>query len=167
MARLPLLGASVRRAHLFVVVAALLLFSGCSAAGAMGWGDSDEDPVAAYEAALAPLKKRSDVLEQKFAEVQGQGYTGPEQVRSVLEEIIPEYAELLDETRDIEVASPDLQDAQEALVASLEKQQEGLELALRGMREGDPALVRQGGVALERAQALVDKHRRLLAAARE
>ncbi len=52
-------------------------------------------------------------------------------------------------------------------MASLEKQQEGLELALRGMHEGDPAMVRRAASPLKRAQALVEKHRRLLADARD
>lgn len=168
MARLPLLGALVGRARLVLVaVAGLLLVTGCSAAGALGWDDTDGDPVAAYEDALAPLKERSDVLEEKFAAVQGPGYTGPERVREVLQEIIPEYAELLEATEQIEVDSPELEKAHEALVASLEKQQEGLELALRGMQTGDSEQVRRARVALTRAQALVEKHRTLLAAARD
>jgi hypothetical protein len=145
-----------------VLLVALLLVAGCSAADA----SNSADAVATYEAALAPLKKRSDVLEKRFAAVQGTGYTGPEQVRDVLAEIIPEYAELLRQTRAIEVEGPALEKAHETLIASLVLQQQGLELALRGMDEGDSAMVARAGRALEQAQRLVEKHRRLLAAAR-
>lgn len=125
------------------------------------------DSVAGYDAALDPLKKRSDVLEEKFAAVQGDGYTGPERVRDVLTEIIPEYAELLEETRAIEIDQPALEKAHEVLVDSLERQQEGLELALRGMEQDDTVLVAEGGQALQEAERLVKQHRRLLARARQ
>jgi hypothetical protein len=150
-----------------MALAVLVLATGCSAAGAMHGDSADaEEAIATYEAALAPLKKRSDVLEQKFAEVQGEGYSGPGQVRDVLVEIIPQYADLLEATQAIEVEGADLEKAHELLVASLERQQEGLELALRGMKEDDPTLVRRAGKALQEAQALVERHRDLLADAR-
>jgi len=144
-----------------------VLVAGCFPAGADGGDGRAVDTTAAYEAALEPLKKRSDVLEERFAEVQEEGYRGPGQVRRVLAEIIPEYAELLDETRALEVEGTDLEKAHELLLASLERQQEGLELALQGLEEGDTVLVAEGGQALKQAQTLVRKHRRLLARARD
>lgn len=146
-----------------------MLVAGCLPADAdAGDGvDATVDSPAAYEAALEPLKERSDVLEERFAAVQGEGYRGPGQVLRVLTEIIPEYAELLDETRAIEVEGTDLEKAHDLLLASLERQQEGLELALQGLEEGDTVLVAEGGHALKQAQALVRKHRRLLARARD
>ena len=98
--------------------------------------------------------------------MQGEGYTGPEQVREVLVEIIPEYAELLEETRDIEPRDDELAEAHEVLIASLERQQEGLELALRGMEADDSAALGDAALALEEAQKLVEEHRSLLAEAR-
>ena len=166
MNRLPPLDARVGGARgtrriLALLVAALLL-TGCSAADAKGSADT----VAKYESALAPLKKRSDVLEKKFASVQGAHYRGPRQMRRVLATIIPQYAELLDETRAIDVEGAELEKAQAALVASLERQQSGLELALRGIDHDDRAMLSRAGRQLERAQALVVRHRRLLAEAR-
>lgn len=166
MKRLPLLGARVDGARgtrrILALTVAMLLLTGCSAADAK----ADADAVAKYEAALAPLKKRSDVLEKEFAAVQGPHYRGPRQMRRVLAEIIPRYAELLEQTKAIEVDGPELQKAQAALVASLERQQDGLELALRGIDAGDRAMLARAGRDLERAQALVERHRRLLAEAR-
>ena len=149
----------------------MVLVAGCLPADADGGEggavDSTIDSPAAYEAALEPLQERSDVLEERFGAVQGEGYRGPGQVRRVLAEIIPEYAVLLDETRAIEVEGTDLEKAHDLLLASLERQQEGLELALQGLEEGDTVLVAEGGQALKQAQALVRKHRRLLARARD
>ncbi len=166
MTRQPLLGAPAgvvpAVVRVLAVLAALTLAVGCSTADAK----DTQDAVASYESALAPLKKRSDVLEERFAAAQGEDYTGPEQVREVLVEIIPEYAELLEETRDIEVEGRALEEAHEALIQSLELQQSGLEMALRGMEEGDAAEVARAGRALEKAQALVEEHRALLADAR-
>jgi len=144
-----------------------VLVAGCFPADADGGDERAVDTTAAYEAALEPLKERSDVLEERFAAVQEEGYRGPGQVRRVLAEIIPEYAELLDETRTLEVEGADLEKAHELLLASLERQQEGLELALQGLEEGDTVLVAEGGQALKQAQTLVRKHRRLLARARD
>jgi hypothetical protein len=144
----------------------MALVAGCSAADAEAGDRQVVGTVAGYQAALDPLKERSDVLEERFAAVQGDRYTGPGQVRKVLAAIIPEYAELLDETRAIEVEGVELEKAHDALLASLERQQEGLELALRGMERDDAVLVAEGGRSLERAQALVKKHRRLLVQAR-
>jgi hypothetical protein len=143
-----------------------VLVAGCSTADAEPGDRQVVETLASYQAALNPLKERSDLLEERFAAVQGDGYTGPEQVREVLAEIIPEYAELLDETKAIEVEGVELEKAHDALLASLERQQEGLELALRGMERDDAVLVAAGGRSLERAQALVKKHRRLLVQAR-
>ncbi|HSE10656.1 MAG TPA: hypothetical protein VLB29_18475 [Nocardioidaceae bacterium] len=120
----------------------------------------------AYDAALDPLKKRSDVLEDQFAAVQGDGYTGPDQVRDVLAEILPEFAALLEETRAIAVEDPALERAHAVLVASLERQQEGLERALKGLEEGDMVMVAEGGRALQDAERLLKQHRRLLSRAR-
>ena len=167
MDRRPLLGAQVGAAggarRILVVLVSLLFLMGCSAADAR----SSDDPVATYEAALAPLKKRSDVLEKQFAAVQGKGYRGPQQVIDVLAEIIPKYAELLDETRAIKPETPELVKAHKVLIQSLLLQQQGLTLALQGMRQGDSAKVARAGRALEQAQSLVDEHRRLVAAARQ
>jgi len=139
---------------------------GCSATGASGADGTGADSVETYASRLAPLKERSDVLEERFASVQGEGYTGPEKVREVLVEIIPEYAELLEETRDIEPRGDELAEAHEVLIASLERQQEGLELALRGMEADDSAALSDAALALEEAQELVEEHRSLLAEAR-
>jgi hypothetical protein len=166
MNRLPLLDARVGEAlwtrRILALLVAALLLTGCSAADAKGAADT----VAKYESALAPLKKRSDVLEKKFASVQGAHYRGPRQMRRVLAAIIPQYAELLDETKAIDVEGPDLEKAQAALVASLERQQRGLELALRGIDHDDRTMLSRAGRELERAQDLVVRHRRLLADAR-
>ena len=145
---------------------ALVLVGGCSA-GAEARDRMVVDTVASYQEALDPLKERSDILEEQFAAVQGDGYSGPEQVRDVLAEIIPEYAELLDQTKAIEVEGAALESAHDVLVASLERQQEGLELALRGLEQDDTVLVAEGGQALKQAESLVKKHRLLLARARD
>jgi len=147
-------------------LATLTLVVGCSATGASGADGTGADSVETYASRLAPLKERSDVLEERFASVQGEGYTGPEKVREVLVEIIPEYAELLEETRDIEPRGDELAEAHEVLIASLERQQEGLELALRGMEADDSAALSDAALALEEAQELVEEHRSLLAEAR-
>jgi len=139
---------------------------GCSSAGASGGEDAEADPVETYQSTLAPLKERSDVLEERYASVQGEGYTGPEQVREVLVEIIPEYAELLEQTRDIEPPGDELAEAHAVLLASLERQQDGLELALRGMEEDDSGALSDAALALEEAQELVEEHRSLVAEAR-
>jgi hypothetical protein len=166
MNRLPVLGARVGRTgealRVLVLVAALLLLVGCSAADAKG----KVDAVAKYDAALAPLKKRSDVLEAQFARVQGRHYRGPQQMRRVLAEIIPKYAELLEETRAIEVEGDRLRKAHAMLIASLERQQDGLELALRGIDDDDRTELARAARNLERAQKLVERHRRLLAQVR-
>ncbi len=159
MDRRPLLGAQQGTRHIAALAAALALSAGCSAADATA-----TDPVASYKEALAPLKQRSDVLEDEFAGAQAKGYDGPGALHDVLVEIIPEYAELLEETRAIEV-DDDLGDAQSALVASLEAQQRGLELALSGLEDDDAAKMRKAGNLLQKAQRLVDEHRRLLAKA--
>jgi hypothetical protein len=167
MNRLPVLGARGGGAggtlRILVLLAALILLVGCSAADAKG----KPDAVARYEAALAPLKKRSDVLERKFAHVQGAHYRGPAPMRRVLAEIIPEYAELLQETKGIEVEGEELKKAHAVLITSLERQQDGLELALRGIEANDRSMLARAGRDLERAQALVERHRRLLAEARQ
>lgn len=150
-----------------MLLAALVLglVTGCSVADASGKrGDNATvDSVSAYDAALAPLKKRSDVLERRFAEVQSEEYTGPDTVRDVLAEIVPEYAALLEDTRAIEVEGAELEEAHDVLLASLERQQEGLELALQALDEEDSDLIVEAGLALEEAQGLVDEHRTLLA----
>jgi hypothetical protein len=106
------------------------------------------------------------VLEDRFAEVQAEGYSGPLTVRDVLAEIIPEFATLLKETRAIEVEGPELEEAHDVLLASLERQQDGLELALSALDEGDAAPMAEAGTALEEAQRLLEEHRDLLARAR-
>lgn len=151
-----------------------MLLVGCSisdAAGrtrspAEGGRTSTGDAVAAYDAALDPLRKRSDVLEERFAEVQAANYDGPDTVRDVLAEIIPEFAGLLEETRAIEVDDPVLVEAHRTLLASLERQQEGLEMALRALETGDDTLMAEAGLALKEAQGLVQEHRILLRRAR-
>jgi hypothetical protein len=152
------------------VALALGLVAGCSAADADASGKGEEattvDSVAAYDEVLEPLKKRSDVLEDRFAEVQGEGYSGPLTVRDVLTEIIPEFATLLEETRAIEVEGGELEEAHDVLIASLERQQEGLELALRALDEDDSALMAEAGAELREAQDLLEEHRDLLARAR-
>jgi hypothetical protein len=145
----------------------MALVAGCFPADADDRANDPIDSPAAYDAALEPLKERSDVLEDRFAAVQGEGYRGPRQVRRVLSEIIPEYAALLDETRAIEVEGVDLEKAHDLLLASLMQQQDGLQLALRGLEQGDTVLVAEGGQTLKQAQALVRKHRRVLARARD
>jgi predicted nuclease with TOPRIM domain len=147
------------------LLAALVLVVGCSAAGAAD-RDDPVDTVARYDEALAPLKERSDVLEKRFAEVQGEGYTGPDQIRDVLSDIIPEYAVLLEKTREIEVEGAALEEAHRVLLESLERQQEGLELALEALDSDDSMRMVRAGRALEEAQRLVEEHRRLLARAR-
>ncbi|HEX6246931.1 MAG TPA: hypothetical protein VFZ64_03595 [Nocardioidaceae bacterium] len=121
--------------------------------------------VEAYDAALDPLRKRSDVLEKRFARVQRPGRAGPDRVRDVLEEIVVEYADLLEESRAIEVEGGRLRRAHVALLASLEAQQEGLELALQGVETGDAALLAEAAALMSRAQEQLDEHRRLLARA--
>jgi hypothetical protein len=147
---------------------ALGLVAGCSTADASGKGDDATavDTVAAYDEALEPLRRRSDVLEDRFAEVQAEGYSGPLTVRGVLAEIIPEFATLLEETRGIEPEGVALEKAHGTLLESLERQQEGLELALRALDEDDPALMAEAGAVLQDAQSLVEEHRDLLARAR-
>lgn len=165
MNRLPLLGARVDGARgtrrFLVLCAALLLVTGCSAADATARGDA----VARYEAALAPLKKRSDVLERQFAHVQGKYYRGPAPLRRVLHEIIPQYAELLGQAKRIEVQGPELKKAQALLIASLDRQQDGLVLALHGLEQDNEAKLARAGRVLEQAEALVVRHRRVLAEA--
>jgi hypothetical protein len=143
---------------------ALVLVAGCSAADASGEGKdtSPVDSAAAYDEALEPLRKRSDVLEDRFAEVQAEGYSGPLTVRGVLAEIIPEFATLLEDTRAIEVEGAALERAHDVLLESLEAQQEGLELALRALDEDDSALMAEAGTALQEAQRLLEEHRDLL-----
>lgn len=148
-------GARGRRRILVPAAALVLLLAGCSAADARGGADA----VAQYEAALAPLKKRSDRLEEKFASVQGTHYRGPAQLRRVLAQIVPQYARLLERTRAIEVHGARLEQAHRLLVASLERQLDGLE-------RDDQALLQRAGRDLEKAQALVERHRRVLAEAR-
>jgi hypothetical protein len=151
-----------------------MLLVGCSVADASGRarGPSEGGPtsaaeaVAAYNAALDPLRRRSDVLEQRFAEVQAANYDGPDTVRDVLAEIIPQYAGLLEQTRAIEVEHPALVETHEILLASLERQQEGLEMALRALDTGDDVLMAEAGLALKEAQGLVQEHRVLLRRAR-
>lgn len=147
---------------------ALGLVAGCSAADASGKGDKAATvrSVTAYDEALEPLKKRSDVLEDRFAEVQAEGYSGPLTVREALAEIIPEFATLLEETRAIEVEGPELEEAHDVLLASLERQQDGLELAVSALDEDNAALMAEAGTALEEAQRLLEEHRDLLARAR-
>lgn len=122
--------------------------------------------VAEYEAALEPLRKRSDVLERRFARAQGKDYTGPDRLREVLEDIVPEYAALLEEVRAVEVRHRPLARAHDVLLESLERQQEGLETARQGLAEDDSLLVARAGKRLVQAQDLLHTHRRLLAEAR-
>lgn len=124
------------------------------------------DSVRKYDATLDPLRRQSDLLEKRFAHVQGKGYTGPAKVRDVLEEIVPEYAELVDEAQGIEVRGKALARAHRKLLASLAEQQRGLELALEGLVDDDTLLVARAGARLDHAQRLLVQHRRLLAAAR-
>jgi hypothetical protein len=156
--------------QVLALLAALVLglVTGCTTADATGEGEGVAvgDSVAAYDEALGPLKQRSDVLEDRFAEVQASDYTGPLTVRDVLAEIIPEFATLLEETRAIAVEGEALTEAHDVLLASLERQQEGLELALRALDENEPSLMAEAGEALEEAQDLVEEHRELLARAR-
>src|SRR5512144_1322290 len=125
-----------KRQLLAVLLALLLgsqLTSGCSLAGAAAGATATADhhqAVAAYDDALKPLKARSDVLEERFAAVQRTDRGDPEQLREVLRKIIPAYAELLEEARRIRVEDAAVKVAHEALLASLEEQQKGLELAL-------------------------------------
>jgi uncharacterized membrane protein len=84
----------------------------------------------------------------------------------VLAEIIPQYAGLLEQTRAIEVEHPALVETHEILLASLERQQEGLEMALRALDTGDDVLMAEAGLALKEAQGLVQEHRVLLRRAR-
>ena len=119
-----------------------------------------------YDAALEPLRERSDVLERRFALAQGKDYTGPERLREVLEEVVPEYAALLEEARAIEVRHRPLARAHDALLDSLERQQEGLEAALQGLAEDDSLLMARAGKRLVQAQELLRTHRSLLADAR-
>lgn len=151
-------------AVLVALLAGLLLVGGCSTADAAG--GSHGKAVTAYDEALQPLKERSDVLEQRFAAVQRHDDRDPERLRGVLEEIIPAYAELLEETRGIEVDDTEVKAAHESLLASLEEQQKGLELALRALDEGDSALMAKAGSSLVRARELLLEHRRLLRRAR-
>ena len=146
------------------LLAGLLLVGGCSTADAAGGGHGKA--VTAYDEALRPLKERSDVLEQRFAAVQRHDNHDPEQLRRVLEEIIPAYAELLEEARGIGVDDAEVKAAHESLLASLEEQQKGLELALRALDEGDSALMEKAGSSLEKARELLLEHRRLLRRAR-
>jgi chaperonin cofactor prefoldin len=161
-----------KRQLLAVLLALLLgsqLTSGCSSAGAAAGATATADhhqAVAAYDDALKPLKARSDVLEERFAAVQRTDRGDPEQLREVLGEIIPAYAELLDEARHIKVEDASVKVAHEALLASLEEQQKGLELALRALEENDSGLMTKAGTSLGRARALLLKHRRLLSRAR-
>lgn len=124
------------------------------------------DSVEEYDATLDPLRRQSDLLEKRFAHVQGTGYTGQGKVLVVLEEILPEYSELVDEAQGIEVSGKALNRAHQRLLASLEEQQRGLQLALEGLVEEDSVLVARAGAKLDRAQDLLAQHRRLLAAAR-
>lgn len=124
------------------------------------------ESVKEYDATLDPLRKRSDRLERRFAHVQGKGYSGPGRVREVLEEIVPEYAELIEEASTIDVRGQALGKAHDKLLASLEEQQRGLELALEGLVEDDTMLVARAGAKLDHAQQLLVAHRRLLASAR-
>ena len=147
------------------LLAALVLLGGCSMAGAAS-GVSHADAVKDYDAALEPLKVRSDVLEERFAEIQQDEHADPQKVRQVLEEIIPAYAELLDKARLIEVDDEEVKAAHQELIASLEAQQKGLELALRSLKDGDSDLMSEAGSDLEEARQLLLKHRRLLSRAR-
>jgi hypothetical protein len=157
-----------RQVLTLLVALVLGLATGCSFADASGKGNgvTTVDSVAAYDEALEPLKKRSDVLEDRFAEVQAKGYSGPLTVRDVLEEIIPEFAALLEETRAIEVEGAELEQAHDVLLESLEAQQEGLELALRALDEDDSGLMAEAGAGLREAQRLLEEHRDQLARAR-
>lgn len=127
---------------------------------------AEVDSVKEYDATLDPLRKESDVLEKRFAHVQGRGYAGQARVRAVLEEIVPEYADLVDEAEAIEVRGKALGRAHRKLLASLAEQQRGLELALEGLVNDDTLLVAKAGARLDHAQQLLVQHRRLLAAAR-
>ena len=154
---------------LLALLVGSLLLGGCSTAGAAAGVTTAADhrkAVAAYDAALKPLKERSDVLEERFAAVQRTDNDDPEQLREVLEEIIPAYAKLLQETRRIQVDDAAVKVAHESLLASLEEQQKGLELALRALDEGDSDLMTKAGTSLERARRLLLEHRRLLSRAR-
>lgn len=119
-----------------------------------------------YDAALEPLRRRSDVLERRFEDVQGPDRIDPQEVRRVLEEIVPEYATLLDRVRAIEIRHRPLAEAHQALLDSLERQQAGLENALQGLAEDDATLVARAGRQLVQADHLLREHRRLLADAR-
>ncbi|MGH3370764.1 MAG: hypothetical protein ACRDPR_12275 [Nocardioidaceae bacterium] len=148
-----------------LLTVALAPVGACTAGDAAGRaGDREADPVAAYETALAPLKRRSDVLEKRFATAQADG-ADPARIREVLEQVTTAYAGLLERTRAIEVDDPAVETAHESLLAGLEHQQRGLELALRAVETDDTALMEQAGAALAEAQRLMDEHRRLLARA--
>lgn len=122
--------------------------------------------VAEYDAALEPLRQRSDVLERRFARAQRADGAGSDRLREVLAEIVPEYAALLERARAIDVRHRPLARAHDALLDSLERQQEGLETALDGLTEDDAVLLARAGEHLVRAQELQRTHRRLLAEAR-
>ena len=165
MTRQPVLGALGGRAGhgLALMLAPTILLAGCATAADADAG-SRADGVSAYDAALEPLRERSDVLERRFATVQQHSPDAAE-LAAALDDIVPAYADLLAKARAIEPA-PEVRAAHAALIDSLESQQEGLELAQQAVEDGDPALMARAGRALNEAQALLDKHRHLLAEAR-
>lgn len=157
--------ASTRGTSLLVtLLAGLLLVGGCSVAGAAP--PSHQEAVAAYDAALKPLKHRSDILEERYAALRQAGHAGPAQVRQVLGELVPAYAALLAKARAIEVHDSGVKAAHEALLASLDAQQRGLRLALRALEQGDATMMARARASLERAERLLLEHRRLLKQAR-
>jgi hypothetical protein len=147
-------------------VATMLQHDGEPESAAAALAAVEVDSVKEYDETLDPLRKRSDRLEERFAFVQGKGYSGQGKVRDVLEEIVPEYAELIARAGSIEVRGKALGKAHERLLASLEEQQRGLELALKGLVEDDTLLVARAGAKLDHAQELLEEHRRLLESAR-
>lgn len=150
-----------------LAVGAVILLQHQTGQRAVAVTEARVDTVAEYDAALEPLRRRSDVLERRFARAQSGGPAGPERVHDVLEETVRAYAGLLDEARAIEVRHRPLVRAHRALLDSLERQQEGLETALRGLAEDDAVLMARAGRKMVRAQELQALHRRLLARARD